>query len=116
MDPAVDLPKIGTGPDLNRCGQRVEWNDRANLDEQFIDAARKAVAEPEYEIELARWMPDDSLAQQYVSWWNNQRSLLRRWLHVELAGTGLTYVVHRRVDQGDGIMKCYVRIEPGETT
>jgi len=41
--------------------------------------------------------------------------MLRRHLAVQLHDSEMTFVVHRRTDQGDGMMKGYVRIEGGET-
>ena len=106
---------ISTGPDLTRCGQILEWADRATLDQRFRDAAAQAIEMMEFDIELCRWSADDPIAGQYVGWWNNQRAMLRRYLRNTLDGN-IEFVVHRRTDTGDGYVKGYVRIEAGETT
>ena len=108
-------PTSTTGPDLTHCGQVIEWQDRVTLDPKFIEAAAVALTHLEFEVELARWSPDDPIVSSIVAWWNGQRSMLRRHLAVQLHDSEMTFVVHRRTDQGDGMMKGYVRIEGGET-
>lgn len=115
MKNITTMAPIATGPDLSRCGQVLEWSDRATLDEKFQQAAARAVEMMEFDIELCRWSVDDPLASSYVGWWNNQRAMLRRWLRAHLDESA-TFVVHRRTDTGDGMVKCYVRVEVGEAS
>jgi len=111
MTPTVT--EISGGPDLGRCGQIVEWTDRMGLCDEFRNAAARAAEMAEFDIELARWSVDDPLAGHYVAWWENQRAILRRYLKTQHKdGTG--FIVTRRTDTGDGMVKCYMRIEAGE--
>ena len=110
------IPTSTTGPDTSHCGEPIDWADRVGLSEQLRAAASSAMEWPEFDIELCRWSVDDILAGQYTQWWTNQRSLLRRHLRVTITDESINFVVHRRTDLGDGFVKCYVRIEGGETS
>lgn len=101
-----------SGPDFTRCGSPVEWTDAATIDERFPSALALAHAQLGVDIELCRWSPDDPLAASFADWWTSQRGAIRRHLAAE-GGTprGTRLVVSRRTDKGDGLAKCYVRVD-----
>jgi len=101
-----------TGPDFSHCGQPVEWTDQVPLDERFAAAIAVALLQPGVDIELAEWSTDDPLVTEYATWWERQRAAINR----HLAATGQTPIGYRlvrarRTDKGDGMVKCYVRLD-----
>jgi len=101
-----------SGPDFTHCGQPVEWTDAAPIDDRFPAVLALAYAQPGVDIELCRWSPDEPVATAYVEWWNGQRGAIRRHLAAEGGSpVGTKLVVSRRTDKGDGLAKCYVRVD-----
>ena len=101
----------GVGPDFSNVGRPVEWGDAVPLDERFPAAIAAAYAHLGVDIELCQWSGDDVLAEHYVTWWNGQRSAIRRHVTATPAPHGTRLVVSRRTDKSDGIVKCYVRLD-----
>lgn len=96
------------GPDFTHCGELIDWTSRAELDEHFAGAIDRALRERTFDIELARWAPDDPLAPQYEKWWTKQRAAVLVYAKTK-AGDRVRVTVARRTDKGDGMVKCYLR-------
>lgn len=99
------------GPDFTYCGHPVEWTDAAPIDERFPGALALAYAQRGVDIELCRWSPDDPIVGEYTTWWNGQRMAIRRHETSNPPPVDCRLVISRRTDKGDGLTKCYVRVD-----
>ena len=102
---------MSTGPDFTHCGRPVDWTDAAPLDDRFPAALELAYSQRGVDIELARWSPEDPLAKTYEGWWTGQRGAIRRFDATVARPADTRLTISRRTDKGDGVAKCYVRVD-----
>ena len=100
-----------SGPDFTHCGRPIEWADQQPLEERFVEAVNIARKNLNVEIELCRWSVDDVQADQYANWWVKQRNAVRRHAGNMPSAAEFRLTTHRRVDKGDGFVKCYIRFD-----
>lgn len=100
-----------TGPDFTHCGRPIEWADQAPISAEFASAVMTARNNLNVEIELCRWSVDDTLTDEYANWWVKQRAAVRRHAGNLPNADQFRVTTHRRVDKGDGIVKCYIRFD-----
>jgi hypothetical protein len=100
-----------SGPDFTHCGRPILWADQTPLDERFAEAVDTARTNLNVEIELCRWNFDDPQTEQYAAWWVRQRSAVRRHAGNLPDASHFKMTTHRRLDRGDGFVKCYVRFD-----
>jgi hypothetical protein len=102
---------MSNGPDFTHCGRPIEWADQSPISDEFAAAVATARNNLNVEIELCRWSVDDSLGDEYANWWVKQRTAVRRHAGNLPHADQFKLTTHRRVDKGDGFVKCYVRFD-----
>jgi hypothetical protein len=108
--PAQPRP-IERGPDFSVAGLPVDWTSDVALDERFTHPIAAAFDRFGEDVYLMRWEHDDPLADQYAKWWNDQLPAIRKEARRIAGDRSVRVTATRRLDKGDGWMKCYVRVQ-----